>query len=160
MTSLILLVVVVGASIAYWFHHSSLSARNVANNIDFSGREDLRIGPYRVDMSLQSKGGYSSDGKKEGKVIFAIAAICFVRSLFVSVDIKTATVCPSGLNAERTLAKFQAYDPGYHCLPGDELLKQFFTSRWVFPGDPEFDENWLKVELRGLRKADTPKILN
>ena len=42
----------------------------------------------------------------------------------------------------------------------DELLKQFFTSRWVFPGDPEFDENWLKVELRGLRKADTPKILN
>lgn len=111
-------------------------------------------------MRLNDRAFKSVDGEKEGKVIFVIAALLFIRSLFIPVDIKTATVCPSGLNAERTLEKFQKYDPDYHCLPGNELAKSFLTSRWVFPGDPDFDTNWLKVELRGVRKAGTEPILN
>ena len=144
----------------YYYVHSLQNIRTARRtSVGVTSSPEVPFHGPRV-MTLHVKGGYSSDGKQEGKVIFAIASLFFIRSLFVPVDLKTATVCPSGLNAERSLEKFQAYDPDYHCLPAGELLKQFFTSRWVFPGDPDFDENWLKIELRGVRKAGTPKILN
>ena len=98
-------------------------------------------------------GNYKSDGKKEGKVLFIVISLLVLRGAFVPKDLRTTTACPTGYGAEKTLARFKANDSSYHCLPTGDLVKNYFTSRWVFPGDPDFDPNFLRIEMRGVKEG-------
>lgn len=87
------------------------------------------------------------------KVLATLAVLGQLRSQFSSVELRTTTVCPSGLNAERTLAKFQADDPSYHCLPLGELARRFLTDPLVLPGDAAYDPKLFRIEMRGLKQS-------
>jgi hypothetical protein len=98
-------------------------------------------------------GNYKSDGKNEGAILFFVVLLAVVRGAFISKDLRTTTTCPTGYGAERTLARFKENDSSYHCLPTGELVYKYFTSRWVFPGDAEFDPNFLRIEMRGVKQG-------
>jgi hypothetical protein len=113
----------------------------------------LYRGPYSNVILNAGWGNYKSDGKREGTILFAIVLLAVVRGAFIPKDLRTTTSCPTGYGAEKTLAKFQQNDSSYHCLPTGELVYKYFTSRWVFPGDPEFDTNFLRIEMRGVKQG-------
>jgi hypothetical protein len=69
--------------------------------------------------SLQQKavwGNYNSDGTREGLVIFGLAALMTLKVNFMSVDIRTTYICPTGPNAEKTRAVYETIE-GWKCLP-------------------------------------------
>jgi hypothetical protein len=45
-------------------------------------------------------------------------------------------------------------------MSGGKLLKEYLTSRWVFPGDPEFDPNWFRIEMRGVKPGGVSLLGN
>ena len=111
---------------------------------------------HRTSNSMQLNAGwgnYKSDGKKEGAILFLVVLLAVVRGAFIPKDLRTTTTCPTGYGAERTLARFKENDSSYHCLPTGELVYKYFTSRWVFPGDDDFDPNFLRIEMRGVKQG-------
>lgn len=119
-------------------------------------RHTMRETPCHSHSSMRLNAGwgnYKSDGKREGTILFVIVLLAVVRGAFIPKDLRTTTTCPTGFGAERTLARFQENDSSYHCLPTGELVYKYFTSRFVFPGDPEFDPNFLRIEMRGVKQG-------
>ena len=84
-------------------------------------------------------GNYKSDGKKEGYVLLALAVAAVVKGQFTSIDLRTTYACPTGINAERDLARYKAIEPDYKCLPASELYTKMLTAPLVFPGDEKWD---------------------
>jgi hypothetical protein len=48
-------------------------------------------------------GNYSSDGKKEGKIILLASLLLVLKSSFMSIDVRTTYICPSGPGSEAVL---------------------------------------------------------
>jgi hypothetical protein len=61
-------------------------------------------------------GNYKSDGRKEGLIILGLASLITVKINFMSVDLRTTYLCPSGPNAEKTRAVYETIE-GWKCLP-------------------------------------------
>ena len=88
-------------------------------------------------------GNYKSDGKKEGYVLLALAVAAVVKGQFTSIDLRTTYACPTGINAERDLARYKAIEPDYKCLPASELYTKMLTAPLVFPGDEKWDPQYV-----------------
>jgi hypothetical protein len=69
----------------------------------------------------------------------ALAVLLCVKGNFMSIDVRTTYICPSGAGSERVLASLIEQEPSYSCLPLNELFVKFLTSPLVFPGDPKYD---------------------
>ena len=97
-------------------------------------------------------GSYTDEtsGGNGGKILGALAVALVLRSQFSSVELRTTTVCPTGAKAANTIRIFKENDPDFHCLPFQELAIKTLTSPLVFPGDPDWDPNFL-TGPRGLK---------
>lgn len=115
--------------------------------------------PMRGKSQLQASfwGNYKSDGKKEGKIGLALAVALCIKGNFMSVDVRTTYTCPSGAGSEKILASLIRQEPTYKCLPINELFVKFLTAPLVFPGDPEYDPQFLRIEMIGAKPRSIPK---
>jgi len=106
-------------------------------------------------MSEKNRPQYTDKVRGIGgfKVLATLAVLGQLRSQFSSVELRTTTVCPSGLNAERTQRAFEANDPSFHCLPLGELARRFLTDPLVLPGDAAYDPQFMRIEMRGLKQS-------
>lgn len=108
-----------------------------------------------VRMGEKQRPAYTDKVRGIGgfKVLATLAVLGQLRSQFSSVELRTTTVCPSGLNAERTQRTFESNDPSYHCLPLAELARRFLTDPLVLPGDAAYDPQFIRIEMRGLKQS-------
>jgi len=115
--------------------------------------------PVRSKSQLQASfwGNYKSNGKTEGKIGLALAVALCIKGNFMSVDVRTTYTCPSGANSEKTLASLIRQEPTYKCLPPNELFVKFLTAPLVFPGNPEYDPQFIRIEMIGAKPQSIPK---
>jgi len=78
--------------------------------------------------------------------------LLFATDQFSTIELRTTSVCPGGPEAERSIQRFKANDDTFHCLPAGELAWKVLTDKWVFPGDPEFDTQIIRIEMKGVKK--------
>mmetsp|Transcript_8245 Transcript_8245/g.8407 ORF Transcript_8245/g.8407 Transcript_8245/m.8407 type:complete len:156 (+) Transcript_8245:44-511(+) len=100
-------------------------------------------------------GNFSSKGEEESKWLLLLAGVLVLKGTFSSIDVRTTTICPTGEGAEQTKQQFLANDPTYHCLPLDKVIVNYITSPLVFPGDPDFDTQIIRIEMRKVVKTGT-----
>lgn len=135
-----LLLCVVVASV---FGFRGVSTENIARTATLRMAENKR--PVGYTDKVRGIGGF--------KVLATLAVLGQLRSQFSSVELRTTTVCPSGLNAERTQRAFESNDPSYHCLPLGDLARRFLTDPLVLPGDAAYDPQFMRIEMRGLKQS-------
>lgn len=121
--------------------------------LGFSLRRSIGFSPRpRLALSYSYSSKDAIKGGRGGKILFCISVALLLRSQFSSVELRTTTVCPTGDKAGNTIRIFMENDPDFHCLPLSELVTNFFTSPFVFPGDPEFDTDFI-TGPRGLKMS-------
>jgi hypothetical protein len=81
-----------------------------------NGRKLLRNQQRSETQKFGVWGNYKSDGRKEGLIILGLASLITVKINFMSVDLRTTYLCPSGPNAEKTRAVYLTIE-GWKCLP-------------------------------------------
>lgn len=64
---------------------------------------------------------------------------------------RTTYLCPSGAGSEKVLISLLEQEPSYKCLPLNELVFNFVTSPLVFPGDPQYDPQFFRIEMIGTK---------
>mmetsp|Transcript_23129 Transcript_23129/g.33156 ORF Transcript_23129/g.33156 Transcript_23129/m.33156 type:complete len:155 (+) Transcript_23129:28-492(+) len=97
-------------------------------------------------------GNYSSDGKKESKFLLFAALLLVAKVNFMSINIRTTYICPSGPGSDKVLQSLIEQEPGFKCLSFGELATKMLTAPLVFPGDPEYDPEFLRISMIGMNK--------
>lgn len=112
---------------------------NVSGFGNLKPQTKLTVRADKIRLSASFWGNYSSNGKKEGNVVLAIAILLCIKGNFMSIDVRKTYMCPSGAGSEKVLASLLEQEPSYECLPFNELAVKFLTAPLVFPGDPKYD---------------------
>ncbi|CAM9144487.1 unnamed protein product [Heterosigma akashiwo] len=115
-------------------------------------RTETRLFAEDKERTERTGKGYASDGVKEAKILFGLLGLLLIRNQFSTIELRTTSVCPGGPEAERSIQRFKANDDTFHCLPAGELAWKVLTDKWVFPGDPEFDTQIIRIEMKGVKK--------
>ncbi len=96
----------------------------------------------RILKALETKKSKTEFGLG-GNILTTLALVGFLKSRFLTQELRTTTMCPSGPGSDVVLKTFQTNDPDYHCLPLDELAWAIATSPPVFPDSPQWDSTVL-----------------
>lgn len=85
---------------------------------------------------------YSSDGRKEGKIILALALAAVIKGNFLPSELKNAYVCPTGPSAESSVMQFKSLDPTYTCMSLQDVAWKSLVAPIVLPGNPDYDPEY------------------
>jgi hypothetical protein len=102
------------------------------------------------------------DVKEDKRLIYglALAFVLTAKTSFMSKDLRTTYVCPYGYNAENVQTELAENQPGYKCKTAPDLLWSVATARLVFPGDPDFDDKPVRIEMIKVTRTGTGENLS